>query len=43
VVVLGDAAQSKSSCLFDRWVEFFEAVYKGVKSTGVNDGLSKVG
>ena len=43
VVVLCDTAEGKSGCFFHRWIEFFEAVYKGIKSAGVDDGLSKVG
>ena len=40
--MLGNARQSKCSSLLDRWVEFFEAVNKSLKSSRVNDSLSKV-
>jgi len=33
VVVLGDAAKSEGCCFLDGWVELFETVDEGVKST----------
>ena len=33
VVVFSDARKSKGSSFFNRWIEFLEAVNKGIKST----------
>jgi hypothetical protein len=41
--MFSDAAESKSSSLFDRGVKLFKAINKSIKSTRVNNGFCEGG
>jgi hypothetical protein len=43
VVMFSDAAESKSSSLFDRGVKLFKAINESIKSTRVNNGFCEGG
>jgi hypothetical protein len=40
--VFGDAGESEGSSFLNGWIEFFKAVNKSIKSSGVDDGLGKM-
>jgi hypothetical protein len=41
--MFSDAAESKSSSLFDRGVKLFKAIDESIKSTRVNNGFCEGG